>query len=95
MPARCSNLQLFSDYQQAHINESRKNANPKVGEMKDQTTLTDSGGGAGARRESSRMQQSTQASGAERRDVVQNKAEETEALGWSPYRVRSSNRIVG
>jgi hypothetical protein len=81
IPARCSNLQLFSDYQQAHINESRKNANPKVGEMKHQTTPTDSGGGAGARRESSWMQQSTQASGAERRDVVQNKAEETEELG--------------
>jgi hypothetical protein len=93
--ARWSNPQQFSDYQQARVKENRKITNPTASAMKNQRTPTEGRGGAGTQRESRRVQQNAQASSADGQDVVPKESEETQTLGWSPYRLGSSKRIVG
>jgi hypothetical protein len=41
------------------------------------------------------MQQNAQASSADGQESVRKEVEEKETVGWSPYRVGSSKRIVG
>ena len=95
MMARHSNLQLFSDFEQAPPKEIRSNATLVDEASKSKTKGTTAAGGNATDTGSPNMQQKPQASGMDGWWPAREADRGMETLELSPYRVGNSKRVIG
>jgi hypothetical protein len=95
MIARRSNLQLFSDFEQAGLKEIKRNVTPVDEASKSKTKGTAAAGGNAAGTGSPKMQQKPQAISMDERWPAREADGGMETLELSPYRVGNNRRVIG